>query len=188
MRFRLLLAGLAGLILACGFLGEEPEVPAAPPPVAAPEPAATPAPEPTAPTDAPPTADAAAGAPQSHKYDWKQGTTVTYVDAEIPEGAVLAEVKTDYEHLYKAGAIDACPEGTTLQEKKRGDIRSSFCGLSNGVRHGPWIDFWENGKIREIGPYVAGKRHGTFTTWDTKGKLTSRYTFENGTPGPGTVF
>lgn len=117
-----------------------------------------------------------------------QPSNVTVVGPEIPEGTQLADVKTDYEYLHDSGQIDACPTGTTLQEKKRGDNHSIYCGLSNGVRHGPWMDYWANGVVKEIGPYVAGYRQGTFTTWDQKGKLTSRYTWTNGQPVDGRVF
>lgn len=114
---------------------------------------------------------------------------VQHVDLAIPDDAVVSEVKYDYEYLHEVGKIDACPEGATLQEKATKDENWAFCGLSNGMRHGPWISWWTlSGQIKEIGPYVTGKRHGIFTSWDQKGKLTSRYEWDHGVPGNGRVF
>ena len=178
MRTRDPLAFVALIGLACGFLGDR-ETPPAPPPAA--------------PTTAPP-APAPDAAPVG-KTDWDaqppslvQPAQVTIVNPDIPEGTVLAEVKPDYEYLYRVGDVQDCPAGTTAQEKKHGDTHQRFCGLTNGVRHGPWIDYWPNQKPREIGPYVAGFRQGTFVTWDARGKVTSRYSWENGQVGTGRVY
>lgn len=172
---------LCSATLACGFLelgpkGFEPDAP--PPPV---EPAPT---EPAAEPAAPPPVEPAPAEPVKLVQD----PQVTIVPPDIPEGAVLGEVQTDYEHLSKTGKIESCPEGTTLQDKDGTDGKQSFCGLENGVRHGPWIAFWPNGKVREIGPYIKGYRNGTFTTWNKAGKVNSRYTWTNGQIGAGQVF
>ena len=211
MRARLLLPCCALICLACGGLfgsGSAPE------PVPDAAPAGSPVTAPTAAPSAPsaataPAATGADGAPQAtvpvpFSYESNsplsmgeqrreqsgqvQASNVTVISPDIPEGTQLAEVKSDYEYLHATGKIDACPEGTTLQEKKRGSNLSSFCGLPNGVRHGPWIDYWTTGAVKEIGPYIAGYRQGVFTTWDQKGSLTSRYTWKDGQPVDGRVF
>lgn len=116
-------------------------------------------------------------------------TNVQHVDLPVPEDAQISEVKADYEYLHDLGDIDACPDGATLQEKSTKDERWAFCGLSNGMRHGPWMSWWtQSGQIKEIGPYVTGKRNGIFTSWDERGKVTSRYEWTNGVPGKGRVF
>lgn len=199
MRARLLLPCCALICLACGGLlggGEAPPVA----PAAAPTPAAAPAPAPAVGADGAPKADVpvpfsyesnsalSVGEQSREKSGQVLAPNVTVLGPEIPEGTVLAEVKTDYEYLHSSGKIDACPEGTTLQEKKRGSTLSSYCGLPNGVRHGPWIDYWSPGVVKEIGPYVAGYRQGVFTTWDQKGKVNSRYTWRDGQPVDGRVF
>lgn len=209
MRLRLMLPLTALLCLACGGLfGSKGETPAAP--SAAPSAPATSTPAASAGGSATASAGATGDGPPKETvpvpYSYQsesplamgeqnrgqsgrvQSSNVTVVGPEIPEGTQLAEVKTDYEYLHDSGKLDACPVGTTQQEKKRGDNHSVFCGLSNGVRHGPWIDYWQNGVVKEIGPYVAGYRQGTFTTWDQKGKLTSRYVWKDGQPVSGRVF
>lgn len=174
------LAGLlAALGLGCGFMDAAVE-PAAPGP-AAPAPVE---PAPAAPAPAPTPVGTAGGGPVKLIQD----PNVTIVNPEIPEGVVLGEVESDYERLAKTGKIESCPEGTSLKEKPGTDGPQIYCALENGVRHGPWIAFWPNGKVREIGPYVKGFRHGTFTTWSSRGKLNSRYTWTNGQVGAGQVF
>ena len=204
MRGRLIILPTALLCLACGGLfGTVSELTKAPPPAEAPATVApTTAPTPAAATNPDGTPKENVPVPYSYQSNEPLSTgeqnrpqsnrvlapNVTIVGPEIPEGTQLAEVKTDYEYLHDSGKLDECPPGTTQQEKKRGDNHSIFCGLANGVRHGPWIDYWQNGVVKEIGPYVAGYRQGTFTTWDQKGKLTSRYTWKDGQPVTGRVF
>lgn len=189
MRATFVLVGvLAGFTLACGFVRD-----AVSPPAPTPAPPTDPftaehvPTQPARPEDATPTSADATPEPTG-PVQLIQPANVKIVNPEIPEDAVLGEVKSDYEYLYKTGKIDACPEGTTAQDKDGTDGKQSFCGLTNGVRHGPWIAYWPNGKVREIGPYVAGFRNGTFTTWNNRGKLNSRYTWTNGQIGAGQVY
>lgn len=179
---------LAGWMLACGFVRDAVSPPASdPPPVVDPVVAEHLPTQPARPEDATPVGTEV-GPSSAQPVQLVQPAQVTIVNPEIPEGTVLSEVKADYEYLEKTGKIDACPEGTTLMDKDGTDGKQSFCALSNGVRHGPWIAYWPNGKVREVGPYVAGFRNGTFTTWNSRGKLNSRYTWTNGQVGAGQVF
>lgn len=171
-----LIGVLAALSLACGFLKPEP-LPVTPDP-----------PVELVPAGADAGGPGGFNAPAAGPVKLIQDPQVTVVAPEIPAGIVLGEVAEDYEALGATGKIDACPEGTTLQEKSGTDGAQQFCALENEVRHGPWIAFWPNGKVREIGPYVKGYRHGTFTTWNSRGKLNSRYTWTNGQIGAGQVF
>ena len=183
-----LIGVLAGFTLACGFVRD-----AVSPPAPTPEPEPAPVElsqvptQPARPEDAAPSS-ADAGPSTAQPAQLVQPANVRIENPDIPEGTVLADVKSDYEYLAKTGKIDACPEGTTLTDKDGTDGKQSFCALANGVRHGPWIAYWPNGKVREIGPYVAGFRNGTFTTWNSRGKLNSRYTWTNGQVGAGQVF
>ena len=117
---------------------------------------------------------------------------VTKYEPTIPEGATLGPVERDYEYLSKTRAIETCPTGAKRLEKVSGYERWDYCGLENGVRHGPWISFVKggtyDGALKEIGPFVGGKREGIFTSWSETGKMTSRYEWIHGEPGAGQVF
>lgn len=184
------IGALTALTLGCGFLSSLPSAFEADP-----QGSSEPSPFEGAPASAPPEVVAApvsaevVGAPsRGEPVKLIQDPQVTIVNPEIPPDLVLGEVASDYEHLSRTGTIESCPEGTTLQEKKGTDGEQVFCGIANGVRHGPWIAFWPNGKVREIGPYVKGFRHGSFATWNSHGKLNSRYTWTNGQIGAGQVY
>ncbi|MGZ3699135.1 MAG: toxin-antitoxin system YwqK family antitoxin [Bdellovibrionota bacterium] len=48
------------------------------------------------------------------------------------------------------------------------------------VNHGPYIDWYPNGKRAMTGFYKLGKKDGRWTTYDEKGRKTSEKEFENG--------
>jgi len=104
-------------------------------------------------------------------------------------GSDLAAVEGDYAHLYEAGEVSDCPDGTSLiDDRGKGRNSAMFCALEGGVRHGPWISYHGNGTVKEIAPYVGGQRHGQVTAWTSKGKKESTFTWEDGQPRGGQTF
>jgi uncharacterized protein len=63
-------------------------------------------------------------------------------------------------------------EGSLLKGKNRYAYR-------NGKRHGKFIGFNENGKIRNIGHFEDDKEHGEWVWFDMSGKIKSSYLKEN---------
>ena len=51
----------------------------------------------------------------------------------------------------------------------------------NGERHGTWTFHWADGDVaREVGPYEDGERHGTWTGYDQSGNRLGNIRYENG--------
>ena len=50
----------------------------------------------------------------------------------------------------------------------------------NGEKHGPWEEYWENGKSYWKGNYVNGKKHGLCEHYGIYGKLSYKVNFVNG--------
>ena len=51
-----------------------------------------------------------------------------------------------------------------------------------GLEHGPWEDYYSNGKLYSRGNYVNGKLHGVFDYYFNTGVLCSRRNYINGKP------
>lgn len=47
----------------------------------------------------------------------------------------------------------------------------AICTYKDGVRHGQYIKFWENGVVRETGNYFEGERCGTWYNYLKNGHL-----------------
>lgn len=78
-----------------------------------------------------------------------------------------------------------CPAGTTQQGDKVSKDSGVFCvkigvKASQGqgsVRHGPYIDFWANGKKQSEGSYQDGFQTGRWIFWSPDGVKTSEIDF-----------
>ena len=103
------------------------------------------------------------------------------------EGDNLPPVADSYEELQAAGRITTCPEGTQLVDDRK-DNDAMYCVLPDGVRHGPYLSWHPGGPVKEVGPYVAGRREGTWVTWDVKGRKYSTYQWKDGSPASGEVY
>ena len=56
---------------------------------------------------------------------------------------------------------------------------------SMGVRDGPCVAYHSGNEIKSAeGQYLDGERHGVFTFWNRRGKVTLQLRFEKGRPGP----
>jgi antitoxin component YwqK of YwqJK toxin-antitoxin module len=60
-----------------------------------------------------------------------------------------------------------------------GEILKSKVMYINGVRHGLFTDFYENGKIRSEYKYENGKIHGSYKVWNETGILIEEHNYYN---------
>lgn len=77
-----------------------------------------------------------------------------------------------------------CPDGTTAQKKRSQNLPGfvEWCERSDGTRHGPYA-VWTHPDGKEpsvMGTCADGKRHGTWTTFDTQSKPSRRLNYEHG--------
>lgn len=57
---------------------------------------------------------------------------------------------------------------------------SDECTYKDSIPYGDCIYWYRNGKKKEEGKFIAGKREGAWTTWHNNGKLHKKTTFVNG--------
>lgn len=117
---------------------------------------------------------------------------VKVIAPEIPAGAVLEDFDRDVDYLAKTQTIASCPKPATVMEQVSGYEKWVYCGLENGVRHGPWMAYYRggkgDGKLKEYGPYFGGYRNGWFTHYNEQGRKDSHYEWRDGEPVSGEVF
>jgi phenylacetic acid degradation operon negative regulatory protein len=77
-----------------------------------------------------------------------------------------------------------CPPDTELRGSQKAGQQSCEYQDSNGVsvKHGPFVDWYENGRKRSEGGYDQGKPDGTWRYWDADGHLTEERAYRGGTP------
>ena len=110
-----------------------------------------------------------------------QPTTTTRVTAPTPSS--LPEVPERYPELEGGAPLTRCPEGTERVDKRATD-HEVFCVLPGGTtRHGPYVSYWGNGQLHEVGGYRGGQRHGPWTEWFRNGKAAGTWQWDNGVPG-----
>ncbi|MCK5478054.1 MAG: hypothetical protein KAI44_03985, partial [Methylococcales bacterium] len=49
----------------------------------------------------------------------------------------------------------------------------------NGVKHGLWIDWHENGQVKVEGNFINGKREGLVTIWNKEGEKVSETMYKD---------
>ena len=49
----------------------------------------------------------------------------------------------------------------------------------DSLKHGEWIQYWENGKIQTVINFRSGLRHGKWKSYDRSGKLVLRKKYKN---------
>lgn len=62
----------------------------------------------------------------------------------------------------------------------RSGSKFAYMNLVNGQKHGPCIEYYENGKIKEKGNYIKGFRNGYYTTYYDNGKLETECDYVRG--------
>ena len=76
-----------------------------------------------------------------------------------------------------------CGKGTELS---RGvsyqTYASAWCQRPEGVKHGEFVDWWENGQKKSAGLYREGRRNGVWTFFRETGEVDSRIEYRDGIP------
>ena len=57
-------------------------------------------------------------------------------------------------------------------------VLSSEGGYKNGLRHGEWVEYWKNTKVRSTGFYAGGEFHGKWVWFEENGKLIKRQNYK----------
>lgn len=110
-----------------------------------------------------------------------QPTTTTRQRADVPDD--LPPIADGYTEVAEAKKIAGCPEGTE-RHRGKGRVEEQYCTLpGTDTRHGPYISFWGNGQVHEVGPYRAGQRHGQWSEWHRSGQKAGTWQWEDGEPG-----
>jgi phenylacetic acid degradation operon negative regulatory protein len=75
-----------------------------------------------------------------------------------------------------------CPPDTELRGSAKAGQQSCEYQDSNGlsVKHGPFIEWHENGRKRAEGSYDHGKQDGRWRYWDADGRLTAERVYRDG--------
>ena len=71
-------------------------------------------------------------------------------------------------------------KGTAVYYHKNGQIQSQGKITNQLAQEGKWTLYYENGQINAEGNYVNGKKDGTWTWYDVKGKKTDEQVYQNG--------
>jgi hypothetical protein len=104
-------------------------------------------------------------------------------------------------NLRETGTVDAqslgakmrCPSGATLVHGQTMGVESAlWCEKPGGIKHGPFVDWYENHQKKTAGAYEEGLRTGPWNFFSPNGQLDTRITYERGAaistetgPGPG---
>lgn len=104
-------------------------------------------------------------------------------------------------NLRESGTVDAqsmggklrCPRGATLVHGQTMGVESAlWCEKPGGIKHGPFVDWYENHQKKTVGEYEEGLRSGPWNFFSPNGQLDTRITYERGAaistetgPGPG---
>ncbi len=77
-----------------------------------------------------------------------------------------------------------CARGTALvYGQTMGVETAAWCERPGGVKHGPFLDWYENHQKKSAGEYEEGHRKGTWSFWLPNGQLDSRMDYAKGTAG-----
>jgi hypothetical protein len=117
---------------------------------------------------------------------WGQGPALVLALAGLGGCAHTAGNPT----LLSSGTVDPqelsttlhCPRGTTItQGQTRGVVSAIWCERTGGVKHGPFIEWYENHQKKSAGEYLESRRQGPWVFWLPGGQQDSTITYENGT-------
>lgn len=77
----------------------------------------------------------------------------------------------------------ACPSGTMpARGVAYGTYTSVWCEKKDGTKHGPYLEWWENGLKKSVGQYQNGTRDGRWEFYRDSGQLDSTVEFRAGVP------
>ena len=109
------------------------------------------------------------------------------VDDPVTAG-LLPPVLERYDHVADRGHLlpTDCPEGTEFVDERKERGLAQFCILpADGVRHGPSIRWFGSNRVKDVGPYQAGKRNGWWTQWKRDGTRSGAWLYVDGNPVKG---
>ncbi|MEC7948544.1 MAG: hypothetical protein VX265_13350 [Myxococcota bacterium] len=125
-----------------------------------------------------------AGASRSARRGGLQPSQSRTVDDHVTPG-LLPPVLERYDVIAERGHLlpEDCPDGTEFVDERKDRSLSQFCILpADGVRHGPSIRWFGTNRIKDVGPYQAGKRNGWWTQWKRDGTRSGSWLYANGDP------
>jgi antitoxin component YwqK of YwqJK toxin-antitoxin module len=73
-----------------------------------------------------------------------------------------------------------CPSGAQLTGKQPPAGQLQYCARANGVKHGPWREWYANGKPKSAGAYAEGKMDGNWQTFYESGSLKTDGIYKSG--------
>src|SRR4051794_28073627 len=73
-----------------------------------------------------------------------------------------------------------CPGGAQLQGKKPPAGQVQWCARADGVKQGPWHEWYANAKPKSAGGYVDGKMEGKWQTFYEDGSLKTEGVYKGG--------
>lgn len=91
--------------------------------------------------------------------------------------------------LLQGGLVDPqdlvaslrCPRGTTqTQGQTMGVVTAIWCEKPGNIKHGAFVEWYENHQKKDAGEYVDGRRQGTWVFWLPGGQQDSTITYEKG--------
>jgi hypothetical protein len=87
-----------------------------------------------------------------------------------------------------AQAAVSCPRGTVFAAgQTMGRLSAVWCEKPDGRRHGPYVEWWENHQKKGAGMYQDGVRHGVWTFFLNNGQRDSQVEYKNGETAPGAI-
>ena len=103
---------------------------------------------------------------------------------EPEEELVVIEEPIDYDELdwkdqrffYKGNPFT----GTTFSYHDDGETLRKKGTMRNGVYHGVYREWWENGQMQTETNFTKGIRHGDNTYWDKDGSLIKEQVYDMG--------
>ena len=77
-----------------------------------------------------------------------------------------------------------CPKDTKLTKNFAEKVKGPaiYCETEDKIKHGPYIDWFENGQVSQQGFYLNGKPHNTWKSWSSKGIQKTEGSYNQGIP------
>ena len=100
---------------------------------------------------------------------------------------------TEESVLTQGGVVDPqgvdaqlkCPRGTVFATGMTMGVKTSvWCERQGGVKHGPFLEWYENHQKKSAGEYEEGHRQGTWSFWLPSGQFDSHIKYDHGTVVP----
>lgn len=81
-----------------------------------------------------------------------------------------------------------CPSGTMpARGVAYNTYTSVWCEQKEGAKHGPYLEWWENGTKKATGQFKDGVRDGRWTFFRENGQIDSNVEYKGGAPVSGEV-